>query len=75
MSGSNGKEWRGGYPDTMGWYDCMDEDTGQTMRLRYWKCALNGRQEWINIVGDYVRKKKIKWSPQSEPFGDIIPPV
>lgn len=49
---SENREWKEGYPNKEGWYDCLVD--GEEVRLRHFVCCMSGRHEWADERGDYV---------------------
>ena len=47
-------EFRKGYPEKNGWYDCMAD--GVCVPLKYFYCCMRGAHEWIAEDGTLVNE-------------------
>ena len=53
-------EWKTGWPNQQGWFDVLVD--GELDRLRHWVCIMNGRHEWIDVDGAYIRDQEVQWT-------------
>lgn len=58
-------DWRGGFPERRGWYNCMID--GERVTLLHFVCQMSGRHEWVTASGEYVTGDGVLWSTPASP--------
>lgn len=52
-------EWRAGYPEQVGIYDCKVDEKEKSLIHKY--CELNGKHRWMTLQGGDVIAQEILW--------------
>ena len=60
---TNNSEYRDGYPDHKGWYDCIID--GEAIRLYCFICEMDRRKRyWVTEHQEKIIDEQVRWKEQ-----------